>query len=259
MKKWIAVLAAIVLLSGGAFSATISLNPKSQTTNTTCTLSVGVADLVGIKGIDIVLSWDRGVMSCSGARLVPGAPPGFAPFLERIDNAAGTLEVVLLKQSPGGFTGSAEPFLAVIFEALASGTTLVIVQKSSEALDPLLVDETGLAVAAAVDTATVIVSWGVPPSAITVTKLHQNYPNPFNPSTTIRFDVPSSSPVRLRVYDVNGGLVRRLIDGERYERGSWVRDWDGRNSGGVLVPSGVYVCVLEASGERSSMKLVVLR
>ena len=44
--------------------------------------------------------------------------------------------------------------------------------------------------------------------------LGQNYPNPFNPQTTISFDLPSSAPVRLSVYDVLGREVKVLVDGE---------------------------------------------
>jgi flagellar hook assembly protein FlgD len=92
-----------------------------------------------------------------------------------------------------------------------------------------------------------------------VAKLYQNYPNPFNPVTTIRFDVSARSPVYLRIFDVNGRLVRVLIDGKEYEIGNWERQWDGKNDGGLLVQSGVYLCVYEACGQRMSSKLVILR
>ncbi|MDQ3021173.1 MAG: YCF48-related protein [Bacteroidota bacterium] len=46
-------------------------------------------------------------------------------------------------------------------------------------------------------------------------KLHQNYPNPFNPSTTIKFDVPNSGNISLKLYSQLGKEVASLIDGVR--------------------------------------------
>jgi len=43
--------------------------------------------------------------------------------------------------------------------------------------------------------------------------LAQNSPNPFNPTTTIRFTTPASGVVNVAIYDVNGRLVRTLVDG----------------------------------------------
>ena len=42
--------------------------------------------------------------------------------------------------------------------------------------------------------------------------LHQNYPNPFNPVTTIRYDLPQSSNVRIVIYDMRGRQVRSLVN-----------------------------------------------
>jgi len=70
-------------------------------------------------------------------------------------------------------------------------------------------------------------------------KLYQNYPNPFNPSTTISFNLPDESRVMLEIYDITGRKIRVLAEG-RYPAGSHRVVWDGRDSNGQAVASGVY-------------------
>jgi hypothetical protein len=89
----------------------------------------------------------------------------------------------------------------------------------------------------------------------------QNYPNPFNESTTIRFTVPRSGFVSLRVYDLLGREAAVLVDGER-PAGTSTVVWDG----GARA-SGVYFYRLTAgdpsasSGQRfvEAKKLLLLR
>jgi lysophospholipase L1-like esterase len=71
-------------------------------------------------------------------------------------------------------------------------------------------------------------------------QLYQNYPNPFNPSTTISFDIPVQSHVRLTIYDVLGREVESLVDGE-WSAGAYHVQWDGSR-----FSSGVYFCRLQA-------------
>jgi len=79
--------------------------------------------------------------------------------------------------------------------------------------------------------------------------LSQNAPNPFNPTTTIRFSVPQTEPVKLVIYDVNGRVVRTLVDGT-LEVGRHEVSWDGTDMVGRSVASGVYVYRLtSAQGE----------
>jgi len=91
--------------------------------------------------------------------------------------------------------------------------------------------------------------------------LAQNYPNPFNPSTTIRYEIPSkdgSVPVRLLIYDLRGRLIRTLVDEDR-EPGSYQVHWDGRDSNGQSVISGVYLYRIETGDFTTTRKLVVVR
>jgi hypothetical protein len=88
--------------------------------------------------------------------------------------------------------------------------------------------------------------------------LGQCYPNPFNPSTTIRFGLGERAHVRLRIYDVSGRLVRMLVDGARSE-GEHFERWNGMDSAGRTVASGVYFYRLEAGSFTETKKMVLMR
>ncbi|MCE5271647.1 FG-GAP-like repeat-containing protein [bacterium] len=99
----------------------------------------------------------------------------------------------------------------------------------------------------------------------TAFSLEQNYPNPFNPSTTISFGVPqpeSGGPgvlrVRLAVYNLRGALVRTLLDSE-LEPGFHSVVWDGHDSRGRGLPSGVYFCRLVSPQATFTRKMILLK
>ncbi len=86
--------------------------------------------------------------------------------------------------------------------------------------------------------------------------LRSNVPNPFRRSTTIRFEMPNEDMVRLDVFDVAGRLLRRLVT-ERLPAGSHAVLWDGTDSHGNHVRSGVYFSRLEVGGEAHARTLVL--
>lgn len=90
------------------------------------------------------------------------------------------------------------------------------------------------------------------------TRLEQNVPNPFNPGTTIRYTISKSGPVQLRIYDVQGRLVRTLVDEMQAPRHYDVT-WDGTDSGGQRVASGVYFYRLNTAGRSASRRMVLLK
>ncbi len=89
-------------------------------------------------------------------------------------------------------------------------------------------------------------------------QLMQNYPNPFNPATTIQFSLPSRTAVKLEVLDILGRHVLTLAD-RVYEVGDHVVDWNGRDSSGRIVPSGVYLYRMKADGLTISRKMMLLK
>ncbi len=69
-----------------------------------------------------------------------------------------------------------------------------------------------------------------------------NYPNPFNPSTTISFTIPASltnREVKLNIYDIQGRLIKRLVNKE-LPAGTYMIRWNGKNNSENSVASGIY-------------------
>jgi hypothetical protein len=88
--------------------------------------------------------------------------------------------------------------------------------------------------------------------------LAQNYPNPFNPSTTISFSLPAPGQVSLEVFNVLGQKVRTLVDGDM-TAGVHTVEWDGKNSAGAGVSSGVYFYRIAADNFSDTKKMMMLK
>ena len=88
--------------------------------------------------------------------------------------------------------------------------------------------------------------------------LFQNQPNPFSPETRIAYELPHGGRTELRIYSVNGRLVRTLLEGER-PSGRHSVVWDGLDESGRAVSSGVYFYALTAPGVDESRKMLLLR
>jgi len=84
-----------------------------------------------------------------------------------------------------------------------------------------------------------------------------NYPNPFNPSTTICFDLPRRSQVKIKIYNIAGQEIRTLVDGN-YHAGSYQAAWDGRNGINRPAGSGVYYYKLIAAERILTGKMILL-
>ncbi len=89
-------------------------------------------------------------------------------------------------------------------------------------------------------------------------KLDQNYPNPFNPSTSIKFTVPTSGTVKIRIYDVMGNFVKEVYNSTA-QAGSHSVNWAGDNSTGAKVASGVYFYKLESTNFNMTKKMVLMK
>ena len=83
--------------------------------------------------------------------------------------------------------------------------------------------------------------------------LYQNYPNPFNPSTTIKFDIPKQSFVKLVIYDVLGRAVETLVNDE-FSPGRYEFNWNAS-----AYPSGIYFYRIDAGQFSEVRKLTLVK
>lgn len=83
--------------------------------------------------------------------------------------------------------------------------------------------------------------------------LYQNYSNPFNPTTTIRFSIPKSEQVSLKIYDVLGEEVVTLVD-ELKPAGIYETEFDASN-----ISSGIYFYVLKTNSFVDQKKMIVIK
>lgn len=91
------------------------------------------------------------------------------------------------------------------------------------------------------------------PNSISDYSLAQNYPNPFNPSTTINYQIPTTSFVTLKVYDMLGNEVAILVDEEK-PAGNYKIDFDGSK-----LATGIYFYSLRANNFVQNRKMILLK
>jgi hypothetical protein len=88
--------------------------------------------------------------------------------------------------------------------------------------------------------------------------LSQNYPNPFNPTTAIQFQVPKTSDIALKIYDMLGQEIKTLFAGQ-VEPGKYTVNWDGLNDAGAKMSSGSYIYRMIAGEFIQSKEMVLLK
>ena len=148
---------------------------------------------------------------------------------------------VLLSTKNGGYT----------WQKLQTGTTIDLYSVSVANDFIWVVGDSGLVLTGRTDQLNVTGINGKPNGIINQYEINQNYPNPFNPSTTIKYEIPKASLVKIKVYDILGRQVAELVNNEK-PAGRYTVTFDASK-----YSSGVYFYRITA-GDFSQIKKMVL-
>ena len=88
--------------------------------------------------------------------------------------------------------------------------------------------------------------------------LNQNYPNPFNPTTEIGYTIPENTFVSITIYDVQGRLVKLLVN-QNQNAGIYVTNWNAKNEQGVSMPAGMYFYTIQTEKFKDTNKMILLK
>ncbi|MCE1164392.1 MAG: T9SS type A sorting domain-containing protein [Bacteroidetes bacterium] len=83
--------------------------------------------------------------------------------------------------------------------------------------------------------------------------LYQNYPNPFNPFTSIKFEIPKSSLVKITIFDLSGKEIETLVN-QNVQPGVYETQWNASN-----YSSGIYFCRMQAGDFTQTKKMVLVK
>ena len=169
------------------------------------------------------------------------------------DGIINIIDLILVAQHMGGSTASAAPSMLAVddMHGLDSEMIQAWIERAQVENDGSIAFQQGIAKLQQ------LLASLIPEE----TALLANYPNPFNPETWIPYQLSESADVTLRIYAVNGSLVRMLALGQMpagvYQSRSRAAYWDGRNAVGEPVASGVYFYTLTANDFTATRKMLI--
>ncbi len=268
----ITVIVAILMVPAVALSAN-KFGPTAAVagSDNTVVVPLEIANEDGVMAIDIPLTFSEGV-TLKEVTFEQTRVEHFDLKISRIDNDERTVVIGLIHQlspTPKEPLAAGEGVVAnLVFEVNDPSVTEIILEENetkSPAHDLVFVYNTRsqpgqLAFDESHPTfeAVSVALSGVVEGLPTEYSLAQNYPNPFNPSTEIAFDLPKNAHVELSVFNILGQQVTNLLSGDM-PAGSHQIMWDGTDSDGGAVASGIYFYRISTDDFSSSKKMLMLK
>ena len=89
--------------------------------------------------------------------------------------------------------------------------------------------------------------------------LGPNFPNPFNPLTQFEIRLPQSGLITVAIYDIRGREIARILDNAYLDADVYRLSWAGSDENGNAMPSGLYLCRLQAENAARTMKMMLIK
>ena len=227
------------------------------------TLPLKITEGKNVAGYQVTVSYDSAILrhvESSNGDYLPADTIFVPPVVERD-------KVTLEARSPNGKSNGDGTLATLTFEivAITESSTLKLSAVS------LVASNGALSLPQSENTEIVMIrdpqavepdgkhytKWG----QIKSTEVFQNYPNPFNPETWIPYQLATPADVTLRIYSIDGELIRTLTLGHQaagiYQRQSRAVYWDGKNKNGESIASGIYFYTLSAGDFTTTRKMLL--
>jgi hypothetical protein len=254
-----------LLANGGVASGAATLkpevNPPQPSPGNEFFILVQASEVTDLFGVSFELIYERpallqilavGADSMLGSEVI---------FFSNVDNSGGKVSVGITKksgQAGANGAGSVVRIKAILTAQAQNGDIINLSLQNASANNA-----SGQSIEMALQSSQIVVmttavASGDDARIITDYRLYQNHPNPFNPSTLIRYEIPKSGHVTVKVYNFVGKEVRTLMN-EAQPAGAYQISWDGRDEHGRQVPSGIYFYHFSASSFVETRKMVLVR
>jgi methionine-rich copper-binding protein CopC len=269
--KIITVIIAVAMVPVWAFAANkFAPAAASAGVDNTVVIPLVIANDNGVAAIDIPLTFSEGV-TLKEVTFENTRVEHFDLKISKIDNAQRNVVIGLIHQlsetPKEPLTAGEGPVANLVFEVndpsvkeirlseneSLEGHSLVFVYNTRSQPGQIAFDE----VSPDFPAVSVALS-GVAGSLPTEYALDQNYPNPFNPTTEIGYALPANADVELSIFNVLGQKVATLVEGQQ-PAGYHTVTWNGTNSDGSSVASGIYFYRITSEKFNTSKKMMLLK
>lgn len=259
MVKFLSTLFIILLFFEFAHSqqATLYFSPETTTTSPidTFTVEINIENVVDLHGYSVFVSFPQSFIECLSTE--PGFFLGSNTFYyPNINNSSGMVQVDQVILGSGAVSGSGNLF-KLIFRSFANGYGSLLFSQYD------LRDSQNNSIPASIEDGFIqagLVGLNIEPSVenkkneISISI----FPNPFNSSSNIVYWVPARQLLTITVFDIQSKEIKKLFNGIQQAGEHWI-NWNGENSNGISVASGLYLLNIRSLNQNITHKLMLVK